>query len=186
MEHFRPEHVKSDLLYCEPDRSRTVICPIEKGDVTFHHGKTPHMTTASSSNRWRKAITTHMSVGGWDKLKDSDSLKAEWDAGKYIDLIRYKAGEQIAEDGHIFAERVMSGGQGAEFEARLKAGTWSLVMKRKLISDQPGDIALVLDQVYNFGFAIHDDYSSSRFHHVSLGYKLGFDNDQAEVNARKQ
>lgn len=64
MEHFRPDHVKSDLLYCNPDRSRTVVCPIEKGDVTFHHGKTPHMTTANSSDRWRKAITTHMSVDG--------------------------------------------------------------------------------------------------------------------------
>lgn len=124
--------------------------------------------------------------GGWDKLKDADILKAEMEAGKFIDLIRYKSGEKISEDGHVFDERIMSGGQGSEFEAHLKAGTWTLVMKRKLISDQPGDISLALDQVYNFGFAIHDDYSSSRFHHVSLGYKLGFDNDAAEVNATKQ
>ena len=39
------------------------------------------------------------------------------------------------------------------------------------------------DQTYNIGFAIHDDYSSSRFHHVSLGLKLGFDNEDAEINA---
>ena len=124
--------------------------------------------------------------GGWDKLKDEDVLKAEMEADKFIDLIRYKSGEQISEDGHLFAERVMTGGQGTEFEASLKAGTWSLILKRKLSSDQPGDISLALDQVYNFGFAIHDDYSSSRFHHVSLGYKLGFDNDEVEVNAKKQ
>ncbi len=124
--------------------------------------------------------------GGWDKLKDADALKAEMESGKYIDLIRYKSGEKTSEDGHIFAERVMTGGQGTEFEASLKAGTWSLVMKRKLTSDQAGDISLSKDQVYNFGFAIHDDYSNSRFHHVSLGYKLGFDNDTTEVNATKQ
>lgn len=63
LEHTRPEHTQSDLLYCQPDRSRTVICPIEKGDVTFHHGKTPHMTKANSSDGWRKVIATHMSVG---------------------------------------------------------------------------------------------------------------------------
>ncbi len=124
--------------------------------------------------------------GGWDKLKDADALKAEMDAGKYIDLIRYKSGDKLSEDGHIFAERKMSGGQGAEFEASLKAGTWSLILKRKLSSDKVGDISLALDQTYNFGFAIHDDYSNSRFHHVSLGYKLGFDNDAVEVNAKSQ
>jgi cytochrome c-type protein NapC len=59
-------------------------------------------------------------------------------------------------------------------------------MKRKLESDKPGDLSLSLDQVYNLGFAIHDDYTSGRFHHVSLGYKLGFDNDEAEINAIKQ
>lgn len=64
MEHFKPENVKSDLLYCKPDTSRKVICPIEKGDVTFHHGKTPHMTTSNSSYGWRRVLTTHMSVAG--------------------------------------------------------------------------------------------------------------------------
>ncbi|MCF8474146.1 MAG: NapC/NirT family cytochrome c [Emcibacter sp.] len=124
--------------------------------------------------------------GGWDKLKETDALKAEMDADKYIDLIRYKSGEKISENGHVFAERKMTGGQDVEFDAVLKAGKWSLIMKRKLTSDQVGDISLSLDKVYNFGFAIHDDYSDSRFHHVSLGYKLGFDNDTVEVNAKSQ
>jgi hypothetical protein len=56
-------------------------------------------------------------------------------------------------------------------------------MKRKLTSDKPGDISLSTDQMYNIGFAIHDDYSNRRYHHVSLGFKLGFDNDEAEINA---
>ncbi len=124
--------------------------------------------------------------GGWDKLKDEAALKTEMDSGKFIDLIRYDSGKGKIEDGYIFAERTMSGGQGAEFVANLKAGTWSLIMKRKLVSDKKGDISLAFNQTYNFGFAIHDDYSNSRFHHVSLGYKLGFDNDAAEVNATKQ
>ena len=41
--------VQSDLLYCEPDESRTrrrARC--RKGGVTFHHSKTPHMTTANT------------------------------------------------------------------------------------------------------------------------------------------
>jgi ectoine hydroxylase-related dioxygenase (phytanoyl-CoA dioxygenase family) len=64
LEHRQPEHVQSDLLYCEPDASRAVACPIRVGSVTFHHGKTPHMTPANRSDAWRKAVTTHMSVVG--------------------------------------------------------------------------------------------------------------------------
>jgi cytochrome c-type protein NapC len=59
-------------------------------------------------------------------------------------------------------------------------------MTRKLVSDQPGDISMVTDQWYNVGFAIHDDYSDSRYHHVSLGLKLGFDDEDAEINVVAQ
>lgn len=55
-------------------------------------------------------------------------------------------------------------------------------MTRKLHSDHLGDVSMSLDQTYDIGFAIHDDYSNSRFHHVSLGLKLGFD-DEANIDA---
>ncbi|MFC3153197.1 NapC/NirT family cytochrome c [Litoribrevibacter euphylliae] len=124
--------------------------------------------------------------GGWDKLKSADEIKAEQDAGKYMDIVRYKSGKNVVEDGHIMADRTMTGGQGAEFDAKLKNGTWTVLVKRKLKSDKPGDISLEKGKVYNFGFAIHDDYSNSRFHHVSLGYKLGIGNSDADINAEKQ
>ena len=62
--HRQPEHVQSDLLFCEPDLARQVACPIPRGSVTFHHGKTPHMTPPNRSDAWRKAVTTHMRVVG--------------------------------------------------------------------------------------------------------------------------
>jgi len=58
--HHLVEGVQSDLLTCEVDESRTVVCPISRGSVTFHHSKTPHMTTANTSQGWRKAVTNHM------------------------------------------------------------------------------------------------------------------------------
>jgi len=64
LEHRQPEHVQSDLLRCEPDLSRAVACPIHAGSVTFHHGKTPHMTPANRSDAWRRAVTTHMRALG--------------------------------------------------------------------------------------------------------------------------
>ena len=55
LEHRQPEHVQSDLLFCEPDLTRVRACPIRAGSVTFHHGKTPHMTPANVSDHWRRA-----------------------------------------------------------------------------------------------------------------------------------
>lgn len=124
--------------------------------------------------------------GGWDKLKESGDIQSELDAGRYLDMMRYKIGEGVSEDGHVLADRHMQGGAAASFSGGLNGGKWSVVMKRKLGGNQPGDLDLATDQLYNIGFAIHDDYTLGRFHHVSLGYKLGFDNEEAEINATAQ
>jgi phytanoyl-CoA hydroxylase len=62
--HHRVEGMKSDILTCEVDEKKTIVCPIKRGSVTFHHSKTPHMTTANRSNNWRKAVTNHMQAVG--------------------------------------------------------------------------------------------------------------------------
>ncbi len=121
--------------------------------------------------------------GGWDKLKSEAEIQALLENGSFMDLLRYKSGTGESEDGYILAERVMTGGQGVQFTGELKDGIWTVEMTRKLTSDKLGDISMATDQWYNIGFAIHDDYSSSRFHHVSLGFKLGFDDEDAEINA---
>ncbi len=121
--------------------------------------------------------------GGWDKLKSEAEIQAALENGSFMDLLRYKSGTGESEDGYILAERVMNGGQGVNFSGELKDGKWTVEMKRKLTSDQPGDISMALGEWYNIGFAIHDDYSDSRFHHVSLGLKLGFDDEDVEINA---
>ena len=121
--------------------------------------------------------------GGWGKLKDEAAIQAALKNGLFMDLLRYKSGTGESEDGYILAERVMTGGQGVKFTGNLKDGVWTVEMIRKLTSDKPGDISMSTGQLYNIGFAIHDDYSNSRFHHVSLGLKLGFDNEDAEINS---
>ncbi|MCP4986561.1 MAG: cytochrome C552 [Colwellia sp.] len=125
-------------------------------------------------------------LGGWDKLKGEADIKAAQEAKQFMDVVRYKSGSKEVEDGQILAERDMHKGVGATVEASLKGGTWSVIVKRKLKSDNAGDVSIEAGQVYNFGFAIHDDYSSARYHHVSFGYKLALDNAEAEINATKQ
>ena len=60
LEHRNPPEMASDLLVCDvSDTQDIVACPIEAGDVTFHHSGMPHMTTANSSERWRLVLTQH-------------------------------------------------------------------------------------------------------------------------------
>ena len=125
-------------------------------------------------------------LGGWDKRKTDDEIAAEFDAGHFMDLMRYRSGENKSESGYILADRVFEGDSAASFNAQLKSGVWTVEMTRPLKPAGKGNIALDTGKVYNFGFAIHDDYSNARFHHVSLGYRLGFDNGEVEINAMRQ
>ena len=56
--------VQSDLLTCDVDATRAVACPMRRGDVAFHHSKTPHMSTANTGAAWRKAVTNHLQAVG--------------------------------------------------------------------------------------------------------------------------
>jgi len=120
-------------------------------------------------------------LGGWDKLKDTAALEAEMAAGHFMDLFRWSSNGTV-ENGHVLEQRHMSSGQGLEAQGTLDGGVWTVVMKRKLASDQPGDIRIEPGKVYNFGFAIHDDFADARYHHVSLGYKLALDNAEADLD----
>src|SRR5262245_14711554 len=62
--HRSQDNVQSDLLVCEVDPARIVPAPIKLGDVTFHHGKMPHMTTPNASPRWRRALSQHFRAVG--------------------------------------------------------------------------------------------------------------------------
>ena len=163
---------------------------------TCHHDANgmPHVPEGHKVTKYITESRTKIEIkgrrgkkrGGWDKRKADDEIKTEMDAIHFMDIVRYKSGKNESEDGHILADRIMEGGQGVEFNAKLDGSTWTVEMKRKLKSDKPGDVNMTMDKMINFGFAIHDDHTSERFHHVSLGYKLGFDNDKAEVNATKR
>jgi len=121
--------------------------------------------------------------GGFNQRKDDAAILAELTAGHYMDLLRFKSGSGATENGHVLADRVMTGGSGAQMTGKLENGVWVVELTRKLAPGTPGDLTLETGKLYNLGFAIHDDHSMARWHHVSLGYKLGLDNPDAEINA---
>jgi cytochrome c-type protein NapC len=123
--------------------------------------------------------------GGWDKVKPAAELDALLKNGGFLDLWRWSA-DGTVENGHVLAERVMTGGAKIEGQGKLENGVWTVTLKRALKSDAPGDVSLEPGKEYTIGFAIHDDYSNARFHHVSVDYRLGLDLPAAEINAKKR
>lgn len=105
--------------------------------------------------------------------------------GKFYDLMQWRSGENKGFDGHVTDTRVMEGGKAlVSAVGKLDGDSWAVVFTRKFAGGE-GDVALEAGKVYNFGFAIHDDNAAGRYHHVSLGYKLGID-AKADVTAAKQ
>ncbi|MBL6931681.1 MAG: NapC/NirT family cytochrome c [Rhodospirillales bacterium] len=124
--------------------------------------------------------------GGWDKLLEKGELDTKLAEGVYMDLTRYVSGSDKAEDGRIMAQRVLGPSDKVTSTGTLTDGKWTVTITRPLKSDKAGGVSFEPGNIYTMGFAIHDDYTSARFHHVSLEYKIGLDNPEAEINAIKK
>ncbi len=133
--------------------------------------------------------TCHVDARTMPDAKDDKKTKYVKDgnlaSGKYYDLMQWTS-KGAKHDGYVADKRVMEGGKALlEAKGEKKGDDWSVVFTRKLAGGGDGDIALASGKTYNFGFAIHDDHTVGRFHHVSLGYTLGID-AKADINAAKQ
>ena len=123
--------------------------------------------------------------GGWDKLKPASEIEELKGAGAFMDLMRVKIGEGKSESGSVLEHRAMSGESGITFSGGLADGVWSVPVTRPRKAANPGGVPIEPGKLYTVGIAIHDDYTLARFHHVSLEYSLGLDNEEAGINAIK-
>lgn len=134
--------------------------------------------------------TCHQDARTMPDAKDDSKTKyvqgGSLAGGKFFDLMQWRSAKGAKPvDGYVAERRVMEGGKAlVSAEGKLAGDTWSVTFVRKLAGGE-GDISLGSGKIYNFGFAIHDDWSHGRFHHVSLGYTLGIDT-KADITAVKQ
>jgi hypothetical protein len=140
---------------------------------------------ANLSGCWE---TCHNDARTMPDAKDDKKTKYIKDGnvagGKFYDLLQWtsKGGKF---DGYVADKRVMEGGKAlVEAKGEKKGDEWVVVFTRKLAGGE-GDVALAAGKAVNFGFAIHDDWATGRYHHVSLGYTLGIDT-KGDITAAKQ
>ena len=124
--------------------------------------------------------------GAWDKLIEKGELDAKHAEGAFMDVLRYKSKDNKMESGYILADRQLKDAEKATGSGRLEGGVWTVTMTRPLAATQSGGVSFEAGKTYTVNFAIHDDYTSARFHHVSLEYRLALDNPEAEINVVKK
>jgi len=125
--------------------------------------------------------TCHTDLRSMKDAKDNKKTKyiknADVGSGKFMDLIQFRSGKgQSPVDGWVDSERHMQGGKSQlKAEGKKDGNKWVVIFERSLAGGGKGDHAITGDKVYNFGFAIHEDFTNARYHYVSLGYQFGLD-----------
>ena len=122
--------------------------------------------------------------GGWDKMKPAEEIEQYLADGTFLDLLRVYA-DGTSSNGYLLDRRVQNEGEMAG-SAVLENGLWTVTFSRPLVSGQPGDVPLEAGNKYTVGFAIHDDFSAARFHHVTLDTILALDDPSATINVVAQ
>ena len=124
-------------------------------------------------------------VGCWQSchadartMPGADDKKTKYTKDGAYELMQWKSAKGAkAVDGSVTDKRNMEGGTAGVKAEGAKAGdTYTVTFTRK----NPGE-----GKVVPFGVAIHADHATGRFHHVSLGYKLGIGAD-GDIKATKQ
>ncbi len=110
-------------------------------------------------------------------MPGADEKKTKYTKEGAYELVQWASKGNKVSDGSVTSERKMSGGSaGAKVEGGKSGDTYTLTFTRK----NPGEGKSV-----PFGFAIHADNASGRFHHVSMGYTLGIGAD-GDIKVTKQ
>ena len=143
--------------------------------------------TVDGSNENGCWATCHQDLRTMKNAKDDKKTKyikgADLASGKFMDLIQYRSGKgEKAQDGYVANERDMEGGKSLiKGEGKREGNKWVVTFERSLAGQGKGDHTIAPGKVYNFGFALHEDYSNARYHYVSLGYQFGLNKATPEV-----
>ena len=115
-------------------------------------------------------------TGGGTNLKPEAELAALVEQGVFLALWQAKLAP--GQDARAATRRSSTA------TAAFADGKWSVELSRPLAGG-PKRKALVAGTTYTVAFAIHDDWTEHRFHHVSFEYTLSLDGGNADFVARK-
>ncbi|MCG6872995.1 MAG: ethylbenzene dehydrogenase-related protein [Gammaproteobacteria bacterium] len=127
--------------------------------------------------------------GGGENFKADAELAQQLAGGQFLEFwqARLNPGQPAeAVQGYVLEKRQTISSPAVSAEASQQGNAWTVVFSRPLQSGGAGQKAIVAGTTYSVGFAVHDDYASHRFHHVSFGRTLVLDQGKADIVAVKK
>ena len=123
-------------------------------------------------------------LGGWDLPVPGERIAEYLETGTYMDLLR-AGSDGFASNGYILDRRVEGEGP-VQAQVSRQGGLWTAVLSRPLDTGAVGDLPVEPGQTYTVGFAIHDDHTAARFHHVTLDMTMALDDADAAITVHGQ
>jgi hypothetical protein len=114
-------------------------------------------------------------------MPGADDKKTKYTKEGAYELMQWKSAKGAkAVDGSVSDKRNMEGGTaGVKAEGSKAGDIYTVTFTRKLAG------VLAEGKSVPFGVAVHADHATGRFHHISMGYKLGF-GAEGDIKASKQ
>lgn len=155
------------------------------------HDDAVHMASAEQGKKITKYLfssrTKVTRQGGGENYKPDAEIKALLGSNAFLEIWRAKLNNgqpAVAEDGYILDKRTKQKDPAIKAQSQYADGKWTVVLSRKLKQPGTGYLGLEGGKVYQFGVAVHDNYTEDRYHHVSFGYTLAIGNGKADVVAK--
>lgn len=132
----------------------------------------------------RKKLTRS---GGGDNYKSSGELSDLLEDQKFMEFWQARIGNNDTESvsGYILEKRHKHKEKIIDATASKSGNIWTIVIKRKLGTKGDGVKVIEKSKLLQMGFAIHDDYTSGRFHYVSFGKTLSMNGASADIKAKQ-
>ena len=186
----------------DPDTAARVTVMLDDGTVREAgragcwgacHDDAIGMASAAPDGKLTKYLFASRSAlarsGGGENYKPAAELQDLLAKGMYLEYwqARLNPGQPAkAIEGYILEKRHEQDATQVSAEASFADGTWTVVFSRPLKAGNAQHKDLVAGKQYNVGFAVHNNYTDHRFHHVSLEYTLALDGGNASLIAVKQ
>ena len=124
--------------------------------------------------------------GGWADIKKTDDLKTILKDNGLIDLwkVEFNGKTAAAEDGWILEDRRKDEKYDIKAEGSWDNGKYTVVIKRKLQTNDQRDVQLKEGDTIIFGVAVHDEKTNHRRHYVNLPVTIGIGTEGA-IKAEK-
>jgi hypothetical protein len=119
-----------------------------------------------------------------DLRKGPSALVREQNAVPFDPSAPWKPGDLIASNVVSRVDAKGSAADNSQVRGEWADGMWTVTWTRPMNLDNPDDKALREGSAYSFAFAVHDDNITTRGHHVSFPFTVGF-GAKAQIQATR-